>query len=309
MEETFDFNYVPEEKANPNNIHFWLWSHINHDKRVEIENNTASMDASGWDPAAPVKIFAHGFTGNSFSGPTIDIRDAYIREGFKKDVNLILVDWSWLAAGPWYDVAAAGTRVVGTKIGHLLNFLVRNGYTTVDKIHMTGHSLGAHVAGYTGKTFFELYGAKLPRVTGFDPALPRFGDAPDSNRLDRTDADFVDVIHTNAGPLMTGDLGMREPCGHFDVYPNKGSSQPGCGGSLELISICSHLRVVTLWAESVNSDRFIACQCDDDNYKGKDQFTTCSCERNEAVMGEGTPSSAHGIYYLTTNGNKPFAQG
>jgi hypothetical protein len=109
MEETFDFNHVPEEKANPNNIHFWLWSHVNHDKRVEIENNTASMDASGWDPAAPVKIFAHGFTGNSFSGPTIDIRDAYIREGFKKDVKLILVYWSWLAAGPWYDVAAAGT--------------------------------------------------------------------------------------------------------------------------------------------------------------------------------------------------------
>ena len=35
-----------------------------------------------------------------------------------------------------------------------------------DKLHVIGHSLGAHVSGFIGKKYQELTGSKLPRITG-----------------------------------------------------------------------------------------------------------------------------------------------
>ena len=40
--------------------------------------------------------------------------------------------------------------------------------------------------------------------------------------LDETDAYFVDVIHTDANPLMSFGLGLWQKCGHLDFYPNGG---------------------------------------------------------------------------------------
>lgn len=43
-------------------------------------------------------------------------------------------------------------------------------------------------------------------------------------RLSETDADYVDVIHTDAGVF-----GIPDPIGHADFYPNEGRAlQPGC---------------------------------------------------------------------------------
>lgn len=49
-------------------------------------------------------------------------------------------------------------------------------------------------------------------------------------RLDASDATFVDCIHTNAWEYLkdTSFLGMIEPVGHVDFYPNGGDFQPGC---------------------------------------------------------------------------------
>jgi hypothetical protein len=83
-------------------------------------------------------------------------------------------------------------------------------------VHCIGHSLGAHVCGYTGKIF------KLKRISGLDPAGPRFGWSSPSERLDKSDAEFVDVIHTD------GNLGLQKSIGHMDFYPNGGKAQPNC---------------------------------------------------------------------------------
>ena len=53
-----------------------------------------------------------------------------------------------------------------------------------------------------------------------------FGNAEPEGRLDAGDAILVDAIHT-----CSGSLGFREPYGHVDFYPIKGTRpQPGCDG-------------------------------------------------------------------------------
>ena len=65
--------------------------------------------------------------------------------------------------------------------------------------HLVGVSLGAHVSGFVGK---EL--KNLSRITGLDPAGPLFEGYTANVRLDKTDADFVDVIHSNGDSLIIG---------------------------------------------------------------------------------------------------------
>lgn len=63
-------------------------------------------------------------------------------------------------------------------------------------------------------------------VIGLDPALPLFTTPLKDGKLDKTDAEFVDVLHTDA--LKEGKV---EACGHADFYMNGGIEQPGCKSS------------------------------------------------------------------------------
>ena len=65
---------------------------------------------------------------------------------------------------------------------------------------------------------------------GLDSAYPLFANEETDGRLDAGDAILVDSIHT-----CSDLLGLREPYGHVDFYPNKGTiPQPGCG-SLDIV--------------------------------------------------------------------------
>jgi hypothetical protein len=61
---------------------------------------------------------------------------------------------------------------------------------------------------------------------GLDPAYPLFEEASADEILDKTDAKFVDIIHTNAGKLEEGRKGFPFSLGHADFWPNGGSIQP-----------------------------------------------------------------------------------
>lgn len=75
---------------------------------------------------------------------------------------------------------------------------------------------------------------KLPRIIALDPAGPLFVARPIDKRLNATDAEIVEVVHSNGGTF-----GFSKACGTIDFFANGGSSQPGCKPveSLDLKSI------------------------------------------------------------------------
>lgn len=88
-----------------------------------------------------------------------------------------------------------------------------------DNVHLIGHSLGSHIATAIGKVF----NGSIGRITALDPARPLFHDN-DRDIISKNDAKFLDVIHS-----CSKILGIFEPKGHVDFYPNYGTaSQPGC---------------------------------------------------------------------------------
>lgn len=53
----------------------------------------------------------------------------------------------------------------------------------------------------------------MSRITGLDPAQPCFVTADETLKLGKDDAEYVDVIHTNARQLIHLGLGLPEQLG------------------------------------------------------------------------------------------------
>jgi hypothetical protein len=60
-------------------------------------------------------------------------------------------------------------------------------------------------------------------TAGLDPAMPLFALASPNSCIESSDGEFVEIIHTTGSPI-----GLFEPLGHIDFYPNGGKTQNGC---------------------------------------------------------------------------------
>lgn len=79
-----------------------------------------------------------------------------------------------------------------------------------DNMHLIGYSVGAHIAGLTANHLKPGEG-KLGRITGLDPTIFFYSTTNNTRDLDKSDAHFVDVVHTGAGIL-----GQWSPSGKVD---------------------------------------------------------------------------------------------
>ncbi|XP_012587023.1 PREDICTED: lipase member I isoform X1 [Condylura cristata] len=171
------------------------------------------------------------------------------------DINIIVVDWNRGATTFIYSRAVKNTRKVAVKLSESIHNLLKHG-ASLDNFHFIGVSLGAHISGFVGKIFH----GQLGRITGLDPAGPKFSGKPSNDRLDYSDAKFVDIIHSDVN-----SLGIKEPLGHIDFYPNGGKKQPGCPktifSGIEFIK-CDHQRAVYLFMAALETDcKFISFPC------------------------------------------------
>jgi pancreatic triacylglycerol lipase len=184
---------------------------------------------------------------------------------------------------------------VANVLARFLNFLVTNGSTQMNRVNIAGHSLGAHIAGVTGKRVNQ---GRVQVIFGLDPAGPLFSLNAPNDRFASGDAVYTEGIRTNAG-----NLGFSEPLAVADFYPNWGSRQPGCG--VDLSGSCSHSRAHEFFAESITSNGFVGRRCN--NYQ---EIVNQSCNgAGTAVMGGEGNTGSNGVFFLETNSNSPFARG
>ncbi|XP_061483912.1 lipase member I isoform X2 [Rhineura floridana] len=188
----------------------------------------------------------------------------------KEDINVIIVDWNRGATNVNYFKAVDSAKKVVEILKNLIDQMLANG-ASLDSIYMIGASIGAHIAGFVGKA----YNGKIGRITGLDPAGPSFTGNPPSQRLDHTDAQFVDVIHSDIDAL-----GYRKPLGNIDFYPNGGTDQPGCPktilGGFQYFK-CDHQRSVFLYMSSLKPNcNVTAYPCD--NYTDYRNGKCMHCE-------------------------------
>ncbi|XP_018015225.1 uncharacterized protein LOC108672111 [Hyalella azteca] len=306
----FDYLDVLPSPPEEINTKFLLFTRKNPEAaQIFDPNNATSMQASNFDAESLTKVIVHGFGSSCHRVWVREMRAALLT---MVDVNLICVDWENGATVPNYMRAASNTRLVGRQVGRMVESLMKATNTSLDKFHLIGFSLGAHVSGHAGKKL------KFKRISGLDPAGPLFENFPPSVRLDSSDAEFVDVIHTNADSLIRGGLGAYQAMGHVDFYPNGGRMQKGCtnlfvGGVSDILwptegdgrSLCNHRRGYKYFVESIAPVcRFPAFVCTDyDAFMQGDCFPCAGCGNMGYYSDK---AEGRGQLYLVTRDSEPF---
>lgn len=135
-----------------------------------------------------------------------------------------------------------------------------------------------------------------------DPAGPYFENTPAEVRLDKSDADFVDIIHTHAAKLGDASVGILAPIGHVDFYPNGGDFQPGCWiTDLNFDPTCSHGAAHIYFTDSINSKcpyKAFPCNSSEDHFNG--DCITCGPTGCNRMGYWAKPEKVPKSYYLQT---------
>ncbi|XP_068167377.1 endothelial lipase isoform X2 [Antennarius striatus] len=272
--------------------------------------NKECLEECGFNATAKTIFIIHGWTISGIFESWMYKLVSAVKQR-ETEANVVVVDWIPMAQQLYAD-AVNFTRSVGVDIATMLNWLQDELQLPLENVHLVGYSLGAHVAGFAGT---HVRGS-IGRITGLDPAGPMFEGVSEERRLSPDDADFVDVLHTYTREALGVSIGIQQPVGDIDIYPNGGDVQPGCeleevlaGNIIELIK-CEHERSVHLFVDSLrNKDHMsFAYQC-----TGPDRFKKgicLSCRKNRCnnigYNARKMRKRRNSKMYLKTRADTPF---
>ncbi|XP_055986819.1 hepatic triacylglycerol lipase isoform X2 [Sorex fumeus] len=275
----------------------------------------------GFNTSRPLVMIIHGWSVDGFLESWIWQMVAALKTGPAQPVNVALADWISLAHNH-YALAVRNTRLVGQEVAALVRWLEDTLQFSPNKVHLVGYSLGAHVSGFAGSYLGSKH--KIGRITGLDPAGPMFEGTSPSDRLSPDDAKFVDAIHTFTREHMGLSVGIKQPVGHYDYYPNGGSFQPGCHflelykhianhglNALAQTIKCAHERSVQLFIDSLlyRDTPSKAYLCSDmDSFS---QGLCLNCRKGQCnTLGYHTRQESHSkkskMLFLVTRAQSPF---
>nr|XP_023021819.1 phospholipase A1-like isoform X1 [Leptinotarsa decemlineata] len=276
-------------EADKNDVIYKLFRDSTADYKILTEGNVANESL---DKTIPTVLLIHGWTTDDTSPWFAPIREEYFKLG---PHNVFYINWS-VAGNKSYEVSSANVKPVGKFIAE---FLIAS-EVPQQRIHIIGHSLGSQLAGFIGKSMFQLTGKKIGRITALDPAGPKFGrpEMTDDEKMCEKDAEFVDVVHTDIQ-----HYGYTEPIGHVDFYPNGGQHQPGCP-PLKEDDNCSHARSTLFFIESL----WKKTEAVEANFTKEGSKITISKKENGKVItfGQHVDWNSRGVYYFNTNPQQPF---
>lgn len=303
------------------NTRFLLYTNENQDNYQEIIADLDIILSSNFQANRKTRFIIHGFIDNG--------EENWLAHTCKKmfqveNVNCICVDWK-RGSRTGYTQASHNIRIVGAEVAYLMYFLQSTFGYSMSNFHIIGHSLGAHAAAEAGRRT----NGTISRITGLDPAEPCFEGTPELIRLDPSDAQFVDVIHTDAAPVIPYmGFGMSQTVGHLDFFPNGGKEMPGCQkntlsqivdiegiweGTRDFVA-CNHLRSYKYYSDSIlQPDGFAGYSCVSYNVFNANKCFPCP-EGGCPQMGHyadrfvGKTNELFQKFYLNTGDSSDFAR-
>ncbi|XP_021961516.1 pancreatic triacylglycerol lipase [Folsomia candida] len=253
--------------SDVNTLKFYYFRNAN--EKVEIVyGDTNSLKASKLKKGRPTTLLIDGFLSSYPSNMSVTLMESLVGENWgKSQTNVIVLDWGSMSGGhspllagnlPYAmyvlaPIVAANVPPVGVRVAEFVEFLRVNKRIERKNVHIIGHSMGAHIAGNAGKYSNVVY-TPIGRLTGLDPA--NADTYPTSLVLYKTDADLVDLYHTNRGGLGEARTGS----GDLDVYINGGNNQPGCNFVEIVPGYCSHSYSWKFYAATISGLKF-GCPC------------------------------------------------
>ncbi|XP_055727800.1 phospholipase A1 member A-like isoform X4 [Salvelinus fontinalis] len=245
--ECADFNNTTwleyRQQGSKLQVQYLLLTRKNTDCASLFSQESLSNNASYFNSSLPTKIIVHGYRALGSKPSWVkQLAQALLRA---QDANVVVVDWVYGASFA-YNLVVENYKEVAVQISVLINQLQNHG-CKLESFHFIGVSLGAHVSGFVG----TLFKGEIGRITGLDPAGPMFKGADTFDRLDPSDALFVEAIHTDSDYF-----GISIPVGHADFFLNGGMDQAGCARSrfesMYGYVICDHMRALHVYISALN---------------------------------------------------------
>uniref|UniRef100_A0A8C8HM22 triacylglycerol lipase n=1 Tax=Oncorhynchus tshawytscha TaxID=74940 RepID=A0A8C8HM22_ONCTS len=245
-----------------------------------IPSNPESLKECTFNSTSKTFLVIHGWTVSGLFESWVAklVSALYERE---QDANVIVVDWLHTAQNQ-YPVAAQDTKMVGQEIAHFIDWLEEATNIPLDNLHLIGYSLGAHVAGFAGSHASN----KVGRITGkYNP-----GQTLRESMLTTACPQMMLTLWTFFTRGSLGfSIGIQQPVGHVDIYPNGGSFQPGCNLNTTIpfmftaitdIPRCSHERSIHLFIDSLVNEQetSMAYRCGSNDMF--DRGMCLSCRKN-----------------------------